>query len=53
MLRTRQSEVFGPLDIAFNHAGVEEAIGTTADLKEEEWHRIIGINLSRCFTFQR
>jgi hypothetical protein len=25
--------------------GVEENIGTTAYLKEEEWDRIVGINL--------
>jgi NAD(P)-dependent dehydrogenase (short-subunit alcohol dehydrogenase family) len=30
-------EAFGRLDIAFNSAGVEENVGTTADLKEEEW----------------
>jgi NADP-dependent 3-hydroxy acid dehydrogenase YdfG len=34
---------------AFNNAGVAEAIGTTADLKEEEWNRIIGINLRGIF----
>jgi NAD(P)-dependent dehydrogenase (short-subunit alcohol dehydrogenase family) len=42
-------EAFGRLDIAFNNAGVEENIGTTADLKEEEWDRIIGINLRGVF----
>jgi NAD(P)-dependent dehydrogenase (short-subunit alcohol dehydrogenase family) len=40
------SEAFGRLDIAFNNAGVEENIGTTADLEEEEWDRIININLT-------
>ncbi len=42
-------EAFGRLDIAFNNAGVEENIGTTADLKEEEWDRIININLRGIF----
>jgi NAD(P)-dependent dehydrogenase (short-subunit alcohol dehydrogenase family) len=42
-------EAFGRLDIAFNNAGVEENIGTTADLREEEWDRIININLRGIF----
>jgi len=42
-------EAFGRLDIAFNNAGVEENIGTMADLKEEEWDRIININLRGIF----
>jgi NAD(P)-dependent dehydrogenase (short-subunit alcohol dehydrogenase family) len=42
-------EAFGRLDIAFNNAGVDENIGTTADLKEEEWDRIININLRGIF----
>jgi NAD(P)-dependent dehydrogenase (short-subunit alcohol dehydrogenase family) len=42
-------EAFGRLDIAFNNAGVEERLGTTADLKEEEWDRIININLRGIF----
>src|SRR3989475_12635403 len=36
-------EAFGRLDIAFNNAGVEENIGTKADLKAEEGERIIHI----------
>src|SRR5438132_12005837 len=38
-------EAFGRLDFAFNNAGVEQAITATADLTEEEWDRIVGINL--------
>src|SRR4051795_6385016 len=42
-------ETFGRLDAAFNNAGVEQAIEATADLTEEEWNRIVGINLSSVF----
>ena len=42
-------QTFGRLDAAFNNAGVEQAVMATADLTEEEWSRIIGINLSSVF----
>src|SRR5437773_6744543 len=42
-------EVFGRLDYAFNNAGVEQPITTAADITEEEWDRIIRINLSGVF----
>ncbi len=42
-------EVFGRLDFAFNNAGVEQAITATADLTEEEWDRIVNINLRAVF----
>ncbi len=45
----RTIETFGRLDAAFNNAGVEQAIEATADLTEEEWDRIIAINLSSVF----
>jgi NAD(P)-dependent dehydrogenase (short-subunit alcohol dehydrogenase family) len=40
---------FGRLDFAFNNAGVEQAVTVTADLTEEEWDRIVRINLSGVF----
>lgn len=40
---------FGRLDAAFNNAGVEQAKKATADLTEEEWDRIIGIDLRSVF----
>jgi len=42
-------EAFGRLDFAFNNAGVEQPITATAEITEEEWNRIIRINLSGVF----
>jgi NAD(P)-dependent dehydrogenase (short-subunit alcohol dehydrogenase family) len=42
-------EAFGRLDFAFNNAGSEQAITATADLTEQEWNRIIDINLRGVF----
>ena len=41
-------EAFGRLD-AFNNAGSEQPITATADLTEEEWNRIVNINLRGVF----
>ena len=40
---------FGRLDFAFNNAGVEQPIKAAADLGEEEWSRIVDINLRGIF----
>jgi NAD(P)-dependent dehydrogenase (short-subunit alcohol dehydrogenase family) len=45
----KTAEAFGRLDVAFNNAGSEQAITATADLTEEDWDRIIGINLRSIF----
>ena len=42
-------EAFGRLDFAFNNAGVEQPLTPTADLTEEEWDRIVDINLRGVF----
>jgi NAD(P)-dependent dehydrogenase (short-subunit alcohol dehydrogenase family) len=43
-------EAFGRLDFAFNNAGVEPRKPTpTAELDEEEWDRILNINLRSVF----
>ncbi|MFL5048023.1 MAG: SDR family oxidoreductase [Xanthobacteraceae bacterium] len=42
-------EAFGHLDFAFNNAGSEQAITATADLMEEEWDRIVRVNLRSVF----
>jgi NAD(P)-dependent dehydrogenase (short-subunit alcohol dehydrogenase family) len=40
---------FGRLDAAFNNAGIEQAKHATADIPEEEWDRIIAIDLRGMF----
>ncbi len=46
---TRTVERFGRLDYAFNNAGAEQRPKLTADVTEEEWDRIITINLRSVF----
>ena len=42
-------EIFGRLDVAFNNAGVENEVKPMADVTEEEWDRIVAINLRGVF----
>ena len=42
-------EVFRRLDFAFNNAGVEQPITAAAEVTEEEWNRIIRVNLRGVF----
>jgi NAD(P)-dependent dehydrogenase (short-subunit alcohol dehydrogenase family) len=42
-------EAFGRLDYAFNNAGAEQQPKPTAEISEEEWDRIILINLRSVF----
>ncbi|HJT21700.1 MAG TPA: SDR family oxidoreductase [Nitrospira sp.] len=42
-------KAFGRLDAAFNNAGCEQPVTRTADLAEEEWDRIIHVNLRSMF----
>ncbi|MES2789597.1 MAG: SDR family oxidoreductase [Planctomycetota bacterium] len=43
-------EIFGRLDIAFNNAGIEpKKAAPTADYDEDEWNRIIDVNLRGVF----
>lgn len=42
-------EAFGRLDYAFNNAGVEQPVRPAADLTEDEWDRIIDIDLRGVF----
>src|SRR5438094_1242020 len=42
-------EALGRLDFAFNNAGVEQATAALADLTEQEWDRIVAINLRGVF----
>src|SRR5947209_2999952 len=38
-------ERFGHLDFAFNNAGVEHSPTAVADVAEEEWNRVVDIDL--------
>jgi NAD(P)-dependent dehydrogenase (short-subunit alcohol dehydrogenase family) len=42
-------QTFGRLDFAFNNAGIEYAVTPAADVTEEEWDRIIAIDLRGVF----
>jgi NAD(P)-dependent dehydrogenase (short-subunit alcohol dehydrogenase family) len=42
-------EAFGRLDFAFNNAGIEYDIKPVADITEEEWDRIIDVDLRGVF----
>jgi NAD(P)-dependent dehydrogenase (short-subunit alcohol dehydrogenase family) len=42
-------DAFGRLDIAFNNAGAEQKVNAMADITEEEWDRIIAVNLRGVF----
>jgi NAD(P)-dependent dehydrogenase (short-subunit alcohol dehydrogenase family) len=45
----KAADTFGRLDFAFNNAGVEQPIRQAADIAEEEWNRIINIDLRGVF----
>jgi NAD(P)-dependent dehydrogenase (short-subunit alcohol dehydrogenase family) len=40
---------FARLDVAFNNAGVEQPVTPTADITEEEWDRIVDVDLRGVF----
>jgi NAD(P)-dependent dehydrogenase (short-subunit alcohol dehydrogenase family) len=42
-------EAFGRLDFAFNNAGVEQPMMPAADLTEEEWDRVLDVDLRGVF----
>jgi NAD(P)-dependent dehydrogenase (short-subunit alcohol dehydrogenase family) len=42
-------DAFGRLDVAFNNAGVEQEKKAAAELAEEEWDRIVAVNLRGVF----
>ena len=45
----RTVETFGRLDFAFNNAGVEQPGATAAEISEDEFDRVVGINLRGIF----
>ena len=42
-------EAFGRLDFAFNNAGVEQKNAALAEIEEDEWERIVNVNLRGVF----
>jgi NAD(P)-dependent dehydrogenase (short-subunit alcohol dehydrogenase family) len=40
---------FGRIDVAFNNAGIEQPYGAIADVAEDDWDRIVSINLRGVF----
>jgi NAD(P)-dependent dehydrogenase (short-subunit alcohol dehydrogenase family) len=42
-------ERFGRLDIAFNNAGVEQPIKPVHDITDDEWDRLVAVNLRGAF----
>jgi NAD(P)-dependent dehydrogenase (short-subunit alcohol dehydrogenase family) len=42
-------KTFGELDIAFNNAGIEQSSAPAADISEDEWDRVIAVNLRGVF----
>ncbi len=40
---------FGRIDVAFHNAGVEQPYGVIADITEDDWDRIVAINLRGVF----
>jgi NAD(P)-dependent dehydrogenase (short-subunit alcohol dehydrogenase family) len=42
-------EAFGRIDFALNNAGVEQPVTSAADLTEEDWDRVVNVNLRGVF----
>ncbi|MDQ3901212.1 MAG: SDR family oxidoreductase [Actinomycetota bacterium] len=42
-------ERFGRLDIAFNNAGIEQPIKPAAEISDDEWDRLVAVNLRSVF----
>lgn len=42
-------DTFGRLDVAFNNAGAEQSLAKAGDLTEDEWDRILQVNLRSVF----
>jgi NAD(P)-dependent dehydrogenase (short-subunit alcohol dehydrogenase family) len=45
----RTVDTFGRLDCAFNNAGIEQPITPTADITDDDWTRILGVNTRGVF----
>jgi NAD(P)-dependent dehydrogenase (short-subunit alcohol dehydrogenase family) len=45
----RTLETFGRLDFAFNNAGIEQPVKPILDVTDEEWSRVLDVNLRAVF----
>lgn len=45
-LVARAAAIWGRVDCAFNNAGITGEMAATADCTEENWHRVMDVNLS-------
>ena len=43
-------KTYGKLDVAFNNAGIEGTLAPIAELAEEDWDRVLRVNLTAVFT---
>lgn len=41
----KTSEIYGRLDFAFNNAGIEGTQAPTSDVREQDWDRVLSVNL--------
>lgn len=39
------TEAFGGIDVAFNNAGIDQSLTATADISEDDFDRLVGVNL--------
>jgi NAD(P)-dependent dehydrogenase (short-subunit alcohol dehydrogenase family) len=42
-------DAFGQLDIAFNNAGIEQPVAPLADISEDDWDRLVAVNLKSVY----
>jgi NAD(P)-dependent dehydrogenase (short-subunit alcohol dehydrogenase family) len=47
------AERFGGLDIAFNNAGIEQPVKPMTEITDEEWDRLVAVNLRGVFVSMR
>jgi NAD(P)-dependent dehydrogenase (short-subunit alcohol dehydrogenase family) len=45
----KAAETFGPIDVAFDNAGLERPLTATADITEETWDKIVEVNMRGVF----
>ena len=46
-------ETYGAIDFAFNNAGIEGETAFTSECTEENWSRVLSVNLTGCFLCMR